>query len=533
MSRRPRNDIPQIATIVSLTAKKQIILKTTARQHLGLEREQPLTISEGHEVLLSTAAPGNGSPSYQLEVSKGNRVTLPDAVLGRLDLEPHALVALVERPKGLAVKRLEIAEVEARQARIFDRETATAITRCVETNPLPQARLPLLVEQHKDLALRYDVTGFLAGRQTLAAWQARQLLAQPEASDEALRQSLILKRLEQQTEDGSWAGEVIATARSLRELVDLGLHQQDEAIRRAAAWLLARPQSEHNPGMWFATDELIAEQGAIVARRQAGKGGRFRQIKTSEKKRIMAGDDLIVAPCGPRIMWPNGLCLDALLRAGYEDHERVQTALRTLTTKEWCECGYQHGTSDWRRSEPLTADEVAEIEATCVAQYRYGGIRSPQALARADLAAPTLAQMRVGYQVTKAGDEYTLQMPEHTQGCEAVTTRSLSRVQNATARRFAEAHLWRFASRQHAANGAFPTESYGSGLSQAGFLELFARYDHPVSKVVVLRALPWIVETQNEDGSWGEGAGADTTTLAVVTALLSLGSLIPPGMLPS
>ena len=36
-----------------------------------------------------------------------------------------------------------------------------------------------------------------------------------------------------------------------------------------------------------------------------------------------------------------------------------------------------------------------------------------------------------------------------------------------------------------------------------------------------------------EAGSWDEGAGADATTLAVITALLSLGNLIPPGMLPS
>jgi hypothetical protein len=285
--------------------------------------------------------------------------------------------------------------------------------------------------------------------------------------------------------------------------------------------------------MFFAADELVAEQARIVAQRQEGKGGRFRQIKTSEKKRIMSGDDLIVSPCGPRIMWPNGLCLDALLRAGYEEHERIQTALRLMTTHDWCECGYQHGTSGWRSAEPLTADQIAQFEAGCIAQYRYGGIRSPQALTRADLAAPTLDQMRISHRTTDEGDEYAIKMPEHTQGCEAITTRSLSHVVNARVRRFAEAHLWRFASRQHAANGAFPYESYGSGFSQAGFLELFARYDHPVSKVVVMRALPWIVDAQNEDGSWGEEENVDASTLAIVTALLSLGDLAPPGMHPS
>ena len=141
--------------------------------------------------------------------------------------------------------------------------------------------------------------------------------------------------------------------------------------------------------------------------------------------------------------------------------------------------------------------------------------------------------MRLSHRKTAEGDEYPLQMPEHTQGCEAITTRSLSRVQDPRARRFAEAHLWRFAGKQQPDNGAFPHESYGSGFSQAGFLELFGRYDHPASKVVVLRALPWIVDTQDEDGSWGEEGSKDADTLATITALLSLGDLIPPGMVPS
>jgi hypothetical protein len=530
MPRRTPEGIPQIVTIVTLTAKKQINLKKAARQHLGLQNGRSLWLTEGPEVLLS-AAPSVGGT--EVEVSKGNRVTLPDFALDHLGIQPKSMLGLVQRPNALAVKALEIAEHKSAQARLYDLEIATRIRRTVETNPTPEERLPLLVESARDLALRYNVMDFLAGRQTLVAWKARQLLDRALPTDEGLRQTLIQERLGGQQEDGSWAGHAMLTARYLRELIDLGLTRDDGAVQRAAEWLLARPQSEHNPGMFFGSDELVAEQAQVVAQRQAGKGGRFRQIKRSEQKRVIAGDGLIVAPCGPRIMWPNGLCLDALLRAGYEDHERVQAALQTLTTSDWCECGYQHGTSDWRRTEPLTAEQIAEFEAVCVAQYRYGGLRSLDTLAHADLAAPTLDQYRVSHRKTGEGDEYPIKMPEHTQGCEAITTRSLSHVRDSKARRFAEAHLWRFASRQHAADGSFPAESYGSGLSQAGFLELFGRYDHPVSKVVVLRALPWIVASQHEDGSWGEGETVDATTLAVIQALLSLKDLIPAGMLPS
>jgi hypothetical protein len=123
-------------------------------------------------------------------------------------------------------------------------------------------------------------------------------------------------------------------------------------------------------------------------------------------------------------------------------------------------------------------------------------------------------------------------MPEHTQGCEAITTRAMSHVQDAKMRRFAQAHLWRFAGKQHGPTGEFAPERYGSGFSQAGFLYLFSRYDHPVSTVVVMRALPWIVDAQNEDGSWGKDGTKDASTLTIVAALLNLGDLVPPGMIP-
>ena len=43
--------------------------------------------------------------------------------------------------------------------------------------------------------MRYDVMSTLQGKQTLAAWKARQLLGRPHPSDEALRQKLIEERL--------------------------------------------------------------------------------------------------------------------------------------------------------------------------------------------------------------------------------------------------------------------------------------------------------------------------------------------------
>ena len=110
-----------------------------------MQNGQALWLDEGPEVVLSTVS---NSASYKAEVSKGNRLTLPDSILDRLGVETKSLIGLVQRPNALALKKLEIVEREATQARLYDRETAATITRCVETNPMPDERLPKLVEQH-------------------------------------------------------------------------------------------------------------------------------------------------------------------------------------------------------------------------------------------------------------------------------------------------------------------------------------------------------------------------------------------------
>lgn len=137
---------------------------------------------------------------------------------------------------------------------------------------------------------------------------------------------------------------------------------------------------------------------------------------------------------------------------------------------------------------------------------------------------------RVAHAAMPGGDEYPLRMPDHIQGCEFITTRAMSHVRDPKMRRFAKAHLWRFASRQHAPSGEFAKERHGSGFSQEGILEAVARYDHPASKVIVLRSLPWIVEAQNGDGSWGRETYEDASTLAVLNALVSVDAYLPPGI---
>lgn len=524
--------IPQIVAILPVKTGGKLRLVKSVKDYLGLEKEQSLYLDNKDEILLTTGA----SNKPEIAVDRGGSLFLPEAVIQQLELTESSLVGLVQRPNAVAVKKVEIEEISRDKPRLVDIETPTKIVRRVEVPPMPDDLICKLHVEYAALQLHYDIKDFVKGRSNLAAWKTRQMLDCADPSDVDFCQKMIKERFAAQEENGSWSENVILTARNLRELAELGVDKKHEELQRAAAWLMDRSQSVHNPGMFFAADPLVKEQAEVAAQRKVQKQGtrpRFRQIKTSEKKHIMSGDDLIYAPCGPRIMWPNGLTMEALLALGYEDQERMQTLLETLTSQDWCECGYQNGAGAGVGRKPLAEDALTAFEASCIAQYRYNGLLDSQELKQADMAHRTFA-MRVA-QVPAEGigdgeNVFILGMPDHIQGCEFITTRSLSQVRDSKARRFAEAHLWRFASRQYAADGTFPSERYGTGFHQAGILQAIARYDHPVVRVIILRALPWIVQNQNADGSWGEGERKDAETCAIIYALLSVRELLPPAI---
>ena len=516
--------IPQVLVITRVTGTGRVALKKVVREHLGGEGV-PLYLQVDDEVALTQHATGRAAP---VEMSS-SRVALPEEVLTRLGVGGGAQLAFIQRPEAAAIKRFELIEHQGTWAQIADHETPLVLRRIAETNPPQEALLPGLAEQYQALYLEHDVRAFLKNRPTLAAWRARQLLHMDGGGDDAQREALIGERLATQGTDGSWTGEVVLTARMLRELAVLGLTHDAEETRRGAQWLLERAESQANPGMFFLSDDLVAEQSRILWERKSGHRLRFRERKQSEMRRVSVGDDLIQEPCGPRIMWPNALVLEALIALGYEGHERVQSALRTLTIQDWCECGYQHGFSDRRRTEPLTDEQLAAFEQRCMSEYRYGGIADIDELATMDLSKTVGERLyRCAHRREDGVDVYPLGMPDHLQLCEVMTTRALSGVEHAPARRFAEAHLWRFAGRQQGPRGEFTARDVQRFLNagQTALLQVFARYDHPASQIAILRALPWIVETQNADGFWGEGEHRDAATLAVVEALVRVRALV-------
>jgi hypothetical protein len=519
MSKSQSDAVPQVVSIAPVDSNGKIRLRKEVREYLGSDKALRLTMDG--EVMLTARGSGDQAPV------KGGRLALPQSVLQTLDASSGTRIALVARGRALAIKTLEIEEQAAEEARAVDRETRYRIVRTVETNAMPEELVPVLAARYRKRVLGHDVMAFLSGRRSLEAWMARRLLDKQDVDDEGLRKALVEERLREQQEDGSWGHDPMLTARSLRELSELGLTRRSPAVRNGAEWLLARAESEANPGMFFLSDRLVAKQADILMKRKAVLDGkakgplgslRFAGRTPPEARRLLAADDIIERSCGTRIMWPNALALEALLGLRYEDHPRVRRALASLMHGYvyWCECNYQirAGTHSWR---PLPgAKELTAREQDCMSQYRYGGFSSLE---------QHLEMKRVARLPKEGKDVFLLEMRDHIQPCEVITTRALRHVRASRVRRAAAAHLWRFASVQQPHDGQFPQEEYCP--SQAHMLGVFAYYDHPASRVAIMRSIPWIIDNQHPDGSWGEGHRKDASTLAVLRALLRVRDSLP------
>jgi len=508
--------IPQVIAIVSISPDGKLDLKKDVREHLGMKDAKTLFLDMQDEMILSAKE----DTSEEIAVMKGNRIHLPEEALRKLRIAERSLVGFVQRRDAVAIKKFIIKEKEGERASIVDVETTYKIIRIAETNPMPERLLQRLREQYKEFRLKYDVGGFLKGRRTFETWKARKILGIAGPSDEALRGQLIRERLAEQRENGSWEGRIVITARNLRELAELEVGKDVKEIQWAVDWLMRRPQSSMHPGMFFTSDELFKDYGELTRLgKKPLKGKKFSKKQYPEIKLAMTSENLIgKPPCGLRMMWPTALVLEALFSLGYEGNERVQTALRTLLSRRWCEASmlhtYQRGFCEQEEGKPYSLEEIKRIEQDYMGQYKYGGISSLEELSTKCLASRSGEKMpRITHKHVGEADEYLLRKPGHLQGCELRITRALSWSRNEKIRRLGEAYLWRFAGRQHSTDGRFVAKG------SEKYLRIFAGYDCPVSKVVIMKSIPWIISDQNEDGSWGSGSTKDSSTLAIICAL--------------
>ena len=517
------DQIPQIVAFARATSAGRIRLKKPILERLGAADQIRITTDTAGEVLLTSDRRG-----VAVVLERGHTLVPPGA-LGRAD---GSLFCFLERPNGLALKKMETHVEEGRRPEIIDRETATTVMRTLKRFPEPDTLLELAKAETETLLSRARLEEFWSDKLTLEGHLARRLLGTELAGDGELGRNLMRDRLDAQHPDGSWGHSTILTSRAIEDLLDLGMARTESALQAAGRWLLSRPQSPHNPGMFFLSDELVGEQVALIERRMnqtKGPKGRFRNRPRSETRAVEAYDLLFIDNvCGPRIMWPNGIALHALLRMGFENHERIQALMHTLCTNEWCECGYQHGFTGLPRKLAMSDTELAVYEAARIWQFRAGGVDRIDDLT--DEYRVTRDLLRIRRKKGAAYDEYAVRLPTHIQSCEYMTTYGASASTDARLRRFAEAHLWRFAALAYSGcSGNLEGKGHLSlqerHFSEVAFflLKIFSEYHHPAAELGVYLAIPWLAATQNGDGSWGDGDMAQSATLGVVRALRSIG----------
>ena len=125
MARSISGSIPQVIAVASIKADGKLNLKKAVRQHVGLKDGEPLLLSMGDEVLLSSGRNGG----EKLVVSRGGRACLPETALNRLGICEECSVGLVQRQDAVAVKVIETVEVEGERPSLVDMETASHLSK--------------------------------------------------------------------------------------------------------------------------------------------------------------------------------------------------------------------------------------------------------------------------------------------------------------------------------------------------------------------------------------------------------------------
>lgn len=194
-------------------------VKRTVLDYLGASRGDSVRIQAqpDGEIWLSGRLPEGDDA---LTVTRGG-VVVPEWVVCRLGLGNGDLVACLERDGAVALKRVATEERRGSFPGLQDVETATHLRRVLTGNLPVEEACAGVSTAPADAVPEHNVAHAVAGRTTLAAWQSRRILGCPDSGDDELAMRLIQRRCELQGSDGSWSGDVLQTARALRELAAL------------------------------------------------------------------------------------------------------------------------------------------------------------------------------------------------------------------------------------------------------------------------------------------------------------------------
>ena len=169
------------------------------------------------------------------------------------------------------------------------------------------------------------ITAYFADRDTRPAYVARGLLHTRRADDDKVCATLVREHRAKQKSDGSVAGDLIATAWFVWEMMDLGQQASSPAVAKAVKWLMGRQDKDgaympHQPGKKTPVDPRYAAMGGFFAYRTAGR---------TISKLVLPDGASVTSDSGSRFM-ASTFALRSVLRAGHGDATLVRRHVGSL-----------------------------------------------------------------------------------------------------------------------------------------------------------------------------------------------------------
>ena len=258
------------------------------------------------------------------------------------------------------------------------------------------------------------VAAFFAERDSRQGFVARGLLGQRRETDEKLCQQLVKEHRSKQRSDGSVAGDLVATAWYVWEMMDLDQKPDAPPVARAVKWLRGRQDKDgayvpHQPGKKAPVDPRYAAMGGFFAYRTSGR---------TVSKLVLPNGGAATGDAASRFL-ASAFALRSVLRAGHGDDTLVRRHIGSLLAfpKLWDTWGGQWAPSlmigalsaiawspvPFRNQLPILAEHVALNQKPDGSWRNLDIVQAvdalvdvplPQARESVALAAPRLAKLQ-------------------------------------------------------------------------------------------------------------------------------------------
>ncbi len=317
-------------------------------------------------------------------------------------------------------------------------------------------------------------------------------------ADESFAQDYRKQICEDQQDDGSWQDSAAQTAFKLIRLLEVGATIEDQPVEKAANWLLKAREPLGLPGLFMFSEKTAESFSDWKAQQERESRKRGSRSSTAAQRRFfMENKDVFGASnayCELKLTWSTAIVLEALLRCGLHDEERVIRAINTLLAMGpgggWCGCGYFVANIYHEAS-------TAPVDFTNIPVSIKGRSPGSVGLERADILEMVCNHR---YRGLSLGERETLVARTADGGsgdCPLAVHKALSyhpAYHDSNLEIMGAMHC----SRRQGWLGDW------TGNYTSFFFLLLSRFRHPLSAYMVLRTVPLLARQQRPDGFWQE-----------------------------